>query len=87
MAVVTDQREYITGMEAKADFVGTFIAVVILQFIFAVVNYDEFYLLFEQKTEFRPKFRISGCTCLCQHETSHTFCYTCKEPKSNNFSD
>ena len=44
---------------------------------------EKFYLLFEQNSEFRPKFRNSGSTFLCQHETSHTACYTCKLPKTH----
>ena len=38
----------------------------------------EFYLLFKQKSEFWPKCRNSGSKFFCQHETSHTTCYTYK---------
>ena len=43
--------------------------------IYKVEFQEEFYLLFDRKSEFWTKFRNSGSTCLCQHETSHTICY------------
>ena len=49
-------------------------------------NLDEFYLFFEQKSEFWPIFRDSRFAFSCLHETLYTNCYVCRLHENRWFS-